>query len=603
MPNVKGLLSDPDFNKLDPATQKTVLGRVDPDFASLSDSDYQSFRQKIGVDHPTAPNGGWIDPKVVEGAKSAAKSFYDGAIGPVIDSLRDIGAHGIGPTLDKVVNDFGTQLGQFAASGGDLKELPWVGPTSQKLASQVNSGDYGGALGTLGSFVTNVALSNASNRAALADKAKSFFGKSEAGMEPIGPGAPRGTTGNIPLKQIGKDAVKASYNAGKIITGGPINTISGSMGLFKTAKKYLSNSLGEEITGTKIPKELDPTQAYLEDMRNSPSYTPEIPSASWQILSPLGENVGGAEPVQTGNELTPEQEAEAGPQAPPYIEPHAGKGPPLPEQTPTPATRIPGYVAAGVQESAPATYPEQIGIPPSSPPQVATATPRTTPPASPAVTPASALPTAPTQVQTPTTGTSGAFEPAYPLQNSEGGVLSPKDANMKGARTVKARALANHLRITGQAPPAVGSDDWDVLAGDAGVNVPSETSQALAIEEFNKMKKANPAPKQGNPVVSSQANPASSPGLPPSKSVPKSKPSKAPASPTPSSPLPSAPSRLPEDGEEFKTKAAVGDIPAGEKVVYMQEPNGRRSLHYPNSKTNSTYRPVSEDDLKSIYGR
>lgn len=47
MPNVKGLLADPEFNKLDPMQQRHVLGQVDPQFSQLSDEDYQTFRQKV----------------------------------------------------------------------------------------------------------------------------------------------------------------------------------------------------------------------------------------------------------------------------------------------------------------------------------------------------------------------------------------------------------------------------------------------------------------------------------------------------------------------------------------------------------------------------
>lgn len=48
MADVNGLLADPDFNSLDTPSQKAVLARVDPEFAGISDSDYQSFRQRMG---------------------------------------------------------------------------------------------------------------------------------------------------------------------------------------------------------------------------------------------------------------------------------------------------------------------------------------------------------------------------------------------------------------------------------------------------------------------------------------------------------------------------------------------------------------------------
>src|SRR5271169_3580549 len=53
MADIRGLLSDPQFNALDAATQKQVLGRVDPAFASLSDADFQQFKTKVS--RPTPP--------------------------------------------------------------------------------------------------------------------------------------------------------------------------------------------------------------------------------------------------------------------------------------------------------------------------------------------------------------------------------------------------------------------------------------------------------------------------------------------------------------------------------------------------------------------
>lgn len=47
MADVKGLLADPEFQKLDSVTQKSVLGRVDPAFSGLSDGDFQSFVQRM----------------------------------------------------------------------------------------------------------------------------------------------------------------------------------------------------------------------------------------------------------------------------------------------------------------------------------------------------------------------------------------------------------------------------------------------------------------------------------------------------------------------------------------------------------------------------
>src|SRR5208337_2597131 len=47
MADIRGLLSDPQFNALDVATQKRVLGRVDSVFSELSDADFQQFKSKM----------------------------------------------------------------------------------------------------------------------------------------------------------------------------------------------------------------------------------------------------------------------------------------------------------------------------------------------------------------------------------------------------------------------------------------------------------------------------------------------------------------------------------------------------------------------------
>jgi hypothetical protein len=47
------LLNDPEFQSLDVATQKSTLGKLDTDFTSLSDADYQKFRD--GLTAPKAP--------------------------------------------------------------------------------------------------------------------------------------------------------------------------------------------------------------------------------------------------------------------------------------------------------------------------------------------------------------------------------------------------------------------------------------------------------------------------------------------------------------------------------------------------------------------
>src|SRR6187200_1154474 len=55
--NIPGLLRDPQFLQLDAASQKQVLGRIDPAFRGLSDADFQQFKQRVGgaAPAPAAP--------------------------------------------------------------------------------------------------------------------------------------------------------------------------------------------------------------------------------------------------------------------------------------------------------------------------------------------------------------------------------------------------------------------------------------------------------------------------------------------------------------------------------------------------------------------
>jgi hypothetical protein len=53
MADIKGLLGDPHFQQLDLATQRQVLGRVDPAFSNLSNDQLTEFRSKVGSSQPS----------------------------------------------------------------------------------------------------------------------------------------------------------------------------------------------------------------------------------------------------------------------------------------------------------------------------------------------------------------------------------------------------------------------------------------------------------------------------------------------------------------------------------------------------------------------
>jgi len=62
---VKGLLVDPQFQKLDIASQRRTLSRVDHDFAALSDADFEQFKQRITTLLETANRRLWHEAKSI----------------------------------------------------------------------------------------------------------------------------------------------------------------------------------------------------------------------------------------------------------------------------------------------------------------------------------------------------------------------------------------------------------------------------------------------------------------------------------------------------------------------------------------------------------
>lgn len=83
----------------------------------------------------------------------------------------------------------------------------------------------------------------------------------------------------------------------------------------------------------------------------------------------------------------------------------------------------------------------------------------------------------------------GAYEIPPEARTTPRGTASPEHYE-RGARTVKARALARHLKIGGttlEQAQAMAMDDWKSAAKEAGVTMPSEASIQQALVEFRKM--------------------------------------------------------------------------------------------------------------------
>jgi hypothetical protein len=83
----------------------------------------------------------------------------------------------------------------------------------------------------------------------------------------------------------------------------------------------------------------------------------------------------------------------------------------------------------------------------------------------------------------------GAYEIPPEARTSPRSTATPEHYE-RGARTVKARALARHLKIGGttlEQAQAMAMDDWKSAAKEAGVTMPSEASVQQALVEFRKM--------------------------------------------------------------------------------------------------------------------
>jgi hypothetical protein len=105
MADVKGLLSDPDFQKLDPATQKSTLGKLDPEFSSLTDDQFNQFKSKLSPRH--GASGSWAKGMPSNAEKTEIdKGFKGGPVfygGDIVGGIQKAIASG---TVRKFVADF-----------------------------------------------------------------------------------------------------------------------------------------------------------------------------------------------------------------------------------------------------------------------------------------------------------------------------------------------------------------------------------------------------------------------------------------------------------------------------------------------------------------
>lgn len=119
------------------------------------------FAQNAPVD--LSPRNVGTNPDKPAAEQGFFHSLYS-SIGPIVDQVHDaykrgdLGAH----AADEFFRGLTQQLGDFAASGGDIRKLPLIGPPAQETANrmqeQFDAGNYAGMAGSAASIVAPLAI-------------------------------------------------------------------------------------------------------------------------------------------------------------------------------------------------------------------------------------------------------------------------------------------------------------------------------------------------------------------------------------------------------------------------------------------------------------
>lgn len=169
MADVKGLIADPDFQKLPPAAQRQALQGVtgDQSFASLSDMDTAHFISQLGGGPPDQsapaatprpkPSAPWRFVQNFANTLGAPERLSDIWEGPAyalrhpIDSAEMVGSailNGQASLATRAKQDWQNKDYVGAATHGLEYLIPFFGPPLAKAGDQLESGDIAGGLGT-----------------------------------------------------------------------------------------------------------------------------------------------------------------------------------------------------------------------------------------------------------------------------------------------------------------------------------------------------------------------------------------------------------------------------------------------------------------------
>lgn len=149
MPNIKGLLADPEFNKLPMQQQMHVLGQVDPQFSQLNEEQFRQFRtaaQPSKEELVSPPERNWFD-RIQQG-------FTGGLMNPSAheDPLTRI-VGGVKGSLDRTTKAWGDALTGKPGPFTGAEMVPLLGPAAvdatQMLLNPETRLEGAGAVGAI----------------------------------------------------------------------------------------------------------------------------------------------------------------------------------------------------------------------------------------------------------------------------------------------------------------------------------------------------------------------------------------------------------------------------------------------------------------------
>jgi hypothetical protein len=443
MADLKGLLSDPDFQKLDLATQKSTLGRLDKDFSTLSDADYTKFRDTL-VARGAGPPSTSTDTRADWGTWSSKqhKSFAE--------TFPKIGKY------TKPVTDVLAKVSEYVPNADEAVGL---GVPVEGVASGV------AALGKRAVGVGASLLAGYGVR-----KGAKELGAPEILADALGGAAGVWLGGRISpeaAKQVENLYKDKGIGAVKNLLKNWLTPTEGVEGGFKVNK----NILRKTASGGAAPVEYGEIG---RPQRVGKPVVPEVSADTFKVNQNIRSKIasGGPAPKEYADIGRPERVGKAvtpnAPEPEPTIEPfkvNQNLLRKIKSGGPAPTSYGQKSYGKGVKQKTWSNLPSPETETFQEPP-----------------------PSASEQDAQPAKKVGGPeSEHAYPLEETGEGGAVPKERYQQAARTVKGRALARFLKIGGipyDDAKNMTPEHWLQAAKGAGVTPPSRESIDVALREL-----------------------------------------------------------------------------------------------------------------------